>query len=234
MKDLRNLPTEVLVRLEQLISEDAPGEGVRLGVDVRRGSQLVNARLFQPEVRTDDETEERTVDGYATVWEHPYDVAGGPPYGWTETIARGAATKSLQEQDNVGLLVNHDSDTSFGLPLAANWAGTLDLEADDTGLRMEARVAPGDVVSDFLIRRLERGEADSMSFAFRVLKQAWNDDYTEREIQELGLVDVSVVNYPANPATLALLRADRLAKNEQRSSNLDYFAAVAEATRLRG
>ena len=134
----------------------------------------------------------------------------------------------------MGLLINHDSATALGLPVAANWAGTLELESDRRGLRIEGSVAPGDVVSDFLIRRLERREADAMSLAFRVIRQEWNDDYTERTITELALVDVSVVNYPANPATIAQVRNERIDQLESQRVAPARFAAEAEALRLAG
>lgn len=231
IRDLRNLPAPVLDRLSTIVADDAPGEGVRADVDALRRNQLVNARSFHVQTRANDDGSV-TLDGYATVYDFAYDVAGGPPWGWTETIRAGAAAKSVQEQDPVGLLINHDSDTAFGLPLAANWADTLTLDSDRHGLRVDGRLAPGDVVTDFLIRRMERGEAHSMSFAFRVLRQEWNDDYTERDITELGLVDVSVVNYPANPATVAQLRSDRLAAVTAQRVTLPLFAAEAERLRL--
>jgi hypothetical protein len=50
---------------------------------------------------------------------------------------------------------------------------------------------------------MERGDLDEMSFAFRVTRQEWNEDYTERWINEVNLSkgDVSIVNYGANPHT---------------------------------
>jgi hypothetical protein len=55
---------------------------------------------------------------------------------------------------------------------------------------------------------MERGDMDQMSFAFRVLRDEWNSDYSERKIYELKLFDVSMVTYPANPATVAKVRSD--------------------------
>lgn len=231
MTDLRGLPTPVLERLAAVTAEDRPGEGVRAGLDVMRGGNVLSARQFKVATRSDDDGTV-TVDGYATVYDYPYDVAGGPPYGWSETIAAGAAKKSVDERDNVGLLVNHDSDTAFGLPLAATWADTLELESDRHGLRMSARIQPGDAVSDFLIRRLDRREADAMSFAFRVIRQEWDEDYTHRIISELALVDVSIVNCPANPATVAQLRTDRLAASAARRAPLARYRAEADRLRL--
>jgi hypothetical protein len=52
-----------------------------------------------------------------------------------------------------------------------------------------------------------------MSFAFRVIRQKWNPDRTERTLTEVSLADgdVSVVTYPAYPATS--VEARELIKN---------------------
>ena len=229
MKDTRNLPAEVLSRLQPVIADDRPGEQVRMGLDAVQRSQIVEARLARPEFRV-DEHGAGVLDGYATVYDWPYDVAGGAPMGWTETIAAGACAKSISEgRDRVGLLVNHDSDTALGLPLASNYAGTLELESDKHGLRTSCTLTPSNVVSAFLIDALRAGNADSMSFAFRVVRQEWNDDYTQRTIRELQLFDVSVVTYPANPAAVAQLRSERIAAA---NAGMPLDLALAEARRL--
>ena len=48
---------------------------------------------------------------------------------------------------------------------------------------------------------------NEMSFAFRVLKQVWSENDTQRRITEISLDkgDVSLVNFGANPATSAQL-----------------------------
>jgi hypothetical protein len=50
---------------------------------------------------------------------------------------------------------------------------------------------------------VERGDVDQMSFAFRVIRQKWNEGRTERTLTEVSLSDgdVSVVTYPAYPTT---------------------------------
>lgn len=228
MTDLRNLPEPVLERLASVVRDDRPGELTRCGLDVIQRNDVLEARRFAtPEVRVEDDGTV-VVDGYASVYEYPYEVAGGPPWGWTETIAEGATRKSVLERDRVGLLTNHDSSTAFGLALAANYAGSLELESDKVGLRMAATFAPSkrvNVARDFLLDSLEQRTADSMSFAFRVTRQEWNEDYTERRILEVRLYDVSVVNYPANPAAVAQIRQERTAP--KRSAGLDLATARA-------
>lgn len=235
MSDLRNLPAPVLERIASLVRDDKPGDLTRDGLDIVQRNHVLEARRFAtPEVRVADDGTV-VVDGYATVYEYPYEVAGGPPWGWSETIAEGATRKSVMERDRVGLLTNHDSDTAFGLALAATYNGTLDLESDTVGLRMAATFAPSkrvNVARDFLIDSLEQRLADSMSFAFRVTRQEWNDDYTERRILEVRLYDVSVVNYPANPAAVAQIRQERTMPAASRGLSLSLARAQAEALSL--
>jgi hypothetical protein len=53
---------------------------------------------------------------------------------------------------------------------------------------------------------MDRGDLDEMSFAFRVTRQEWSPDYSQRDITEVNLNkgDVSIVNYGANPHTAGL------------------------------
>lgn len=235
MTDFRNLPAPVLERLAAVVRDDKPGDLTRDGLDVLQRNHVLEARRFAtPEVRVEDDGTV-VVDGYATVYEYPYEVAGGPPWGWSETIAEGATRKSVMERDRVGLLTNHDSDTAFGLALAANYNGSLELESDSVGLRMAATFAPSkrvNVARDFLLDSLEQRLADSMSFAFRVTRQEWDEDYTQRRILEVRLYDVSVVNYPANPAAVAQIRQERTSPVKTSGISLSLARAQAEALAL--
>lgn len=146
------------------------------------------------------------IEGYATVYGYPYDVAGGPDSGgFSEVISRGAATKSVSEsgnRDDVRLLIDH-----AGTPLARTKSGTLELSSDDIGLRVRAELDPANPKVAELRSAMERGDVDQMSFAFRAVRQSWSDDYTTRTISEVKLYDVSVVTFPANPATVVKMRS---------------------------
>lgn len=155
--------------------------------------------------------------GYASVFDNGYDLYGGPPVGWTEFVHRNAFDKTLKEGPDLHLLINHE-----GLPLARTKSGTLKLGTDDTGLIVEADLDRRDPDVQRLQTKMERGDIDEMSFAFRVKRQSWNHDETERYLEEVSLHkgDVSVVNFGANPATSATLRSalDFLASGEIRLS----------------
>jgi HK97 family phage prohead protease len=144
-----------------------------------------------------------TLSGYALVYENRYDIGGGPDNGgFTETIARGAAAKSAGEAD-VRLLINHT-----GVPLARTKSGTLRLESDDIGLRVDAELDPANPAVAELRSAMSRGDLDAMSFAFKAVRQSFDTQTDVRTINELKLYDVSVVTFPANPATVVQMRTD--------------------------
>lgn len=130
--------------------------------------------------------------GYAAVFNE-----ASLPLPFIERIAPGAFTKTLQETPDVRLLANHE-----GLPMARTKNGTMRLYEDETGLYFEAELANTQEARD-LYTLVERGDVDQMSFAFRVIRQNWSKDRTERTLTEVSLADgdVSIVTYPAYPAT---------------------------------
>lgn len=215
------LPSEVRDRLG--LSDD---ELIAAALADRRAKNLVDVRAQRLEVRSNDDGT-RSIVGYATTWDTWYDVAGGAPYGWSESIARGAATKSLAERDDVRFLNNHD-----GLPLARTKSGTMLLEADDMGLRVEVpNLDQSNPSAAELLSALDRGDVDQMSFAFQAIRQDWNSDYTERRITELRLFDVSAVTYPANEATIIAARSQFDATPAPRSG-FPLSLALAQAAAL--
>ena len=154
--------------------------------------------------------------GYASVTDSPYAVTDWLGE-YTETIARGAFSKSLQESDDVRLLVNHD-----GVPLARTRSGTLTLREvmkpeDDpqrrgqTGMWCNATIDSASPLAQTIRSAMARGDMDQMSFAFTATRQEWNKDYTERTVTEVKLFDVSVVTYPASPTTSAQLNSEKVA-----------------------
>lgn len=138
--------------------------------------------------------------GYASVVERAYEMEDwlGP---WSETVDRAAFDRTLREQADVAFLLNHE-----GMTLARTKSGTLRLAADSVGLLSEARLDPSNMYVQAMRSAVERGDLDEMSFAFRVTRQEWNEDYTDRRILEVNMHqgDVSVVNYGANPHTAGL------------------------------
>lgn len=149
------------------------------------------------------------LEGYASVTETPFEMWDwlGP---YTEVIRQGAFTKTLSENPQVQLLLNHD-----GLAMAYTRAGTLRLAEDSSGLAMGADVNTARTDVRDMVTAIEDGNIDEMSFAFRVVRQQWSPDFEQVDIFEVDIHrgDVSVVNFGANPATSVEVRGldlDRL------------------------
>jgi HK97 family phage prohead protease len=163
-------------------------------------------------------------EGIASVVNHGYDLYGGceEDGGWTEFVDKGAFTKTLSENPLVNFVINHEGMSlartqkvgavkPATLVLSENLRGDLAVAAD-----LDTRQG---VVADLVIG-IERGDLDEMSFKFRVIRDKWltadgievpwwDLAGVERHIVEVSLHkgDVSVVNFGANDATSASLRA---------------------------
>ncbi|MDQ3107814.1 MAG: HK97 family phage prohead protease [Actinomycetota bacterium] len=165
-----------------------------------------------------------TLKGYASVFEYGYDIGGGPDRGgWTEVVDRRAFDQTLKQSPDVQLLINHD-----GTPLARTKSGTLTLSTDAKGLHVEARLDSTSPTVQVIRSAMERRDMDEMSFAFRTVRQDFDEDSGVRRLLELNLHkgDVSVVNYGASDATSAQLRT--VTEALEVLASLDADAALAE------
>ena len=148
----------------------------------------------------DDEDGLISFAGYASVFDYAYpvnDMRGT----YLENVSRGAFTKTLQEKDDVKLLVNHE-----GIPLARTKSNTLNLVEDERGLRVEAKLDPENPKVAEVASAMKRNDLNEMSFAFQAIKDEFNEAGDERTIREAKLYDVSVVTTPASDATVAKIR----------------------------
>jgi len=154
------------------------------------------------EIRADvpGDGERPRIRGYAATFDQPYDLGL-----FIESIAQGAFDESLDRGDDVRALINHDPN----LVLGRTASGTLKLEVDEHGLRMDIDPPETQAARDLLVS-MNRGDVSQASFGFFV------DDETEEEtedgaplrvIRKASLFDVSVVTFPANPATEAEARS---------------------------
>jgi hypothetical protein len=138
-----------------------------------------------------------TLVGYASVFDSPSE-----PMPFVEYVRRGAFSKTINDGADVRLLVDHE-----GVPLARTKSGTLVLEEDERGLRVEADLDPSNPDAAKIISAMKRGDLSQMSFAFRTIKDSYNADRSVRELKEVQLFDVSVVTFPAYEETVAELRS---------------------------
>ena len=133
------------------------------------------------------------IHGHAAVFEEPTDLGY-----FTETVKRGAFTRTLEE-DDIRCLFNHDSNHV----LARNMASTLQLREDFRGLYFEAEPPDTQFARD-LMTSIERGDISGCSIGFSVRGyniRRGDDGSIFRDLTDLKLFDVSPVTYPAYEST---------------------------------
>jgi HK97 family phage prohead protease len=137
--------------------------------------------------------------------------------GFREVIAPEAVDRTLREGLDVRALVDHDSAKIIG----RTKAGTLFLRKSKQGLQVEID-PPNTTYARDLMESVERGDISGMSFGFRVPQggDEWDDDGNGviRTVRDMIVSEISVVGFPAYPATdvqvaqrsLELFRAEKL------------------------
>jgi HK97 family phage prohead protease len=163
-------------------------------------TRFIKASELTAEARLDP-GEGPKLAGYAALFNKTTEIMPG----FKERIARGAFARALSEKQDVRALVDHQSEKIIGRTAA----GTLDLSENNKGLKTVIR-PPDTQVGRDIVTSVGRGDVDGMSFAFRAVKESWEDhkDGTStRTVEDVDLFDVSVVTYPAYPDTSVAVRS---------------------------
>ena len=155
----------------------------------------------QIELRSASDGATLSFDGYASLTDVSYQVFDHLGE-FTETVRSGAFASSVADQADVVLLANHE-----GIPLARTKSGTMRLSEDARGLHVNADLEPRSSIVNNLRHAMARGDLDQMSFAFRCIRDSWNEDYTRRDVFDVALRDVSIVTFPASDQTTASITA---------------------------
>jgi hypothetical protein len=176
------------------------------------------------EIRAEGEGPKKIV-GYAAV----FDSLSEPMWGFREKIQKGAFAASIPK-DDIRALWNHDPNFVLG----RNRAGTLKLEEDEKGLRIEI-TPPGAEWAQGLMESIQRGDVSQMSFGFSTQKEAWDETDPAnivRTLVQVRLYDVSPVTYPAYTETSVNVRtAEEIAKDHAAERQADE---AAESEKLKG
>lgn len=142
----------------------------------------------------------RMLEGYASVFNYPIDSGRGQ----TTFVKPGAFTRTLQkDRDQIQVLFNHGHDPRYGeLPI-----GTIvDLHEDSKGLK--ARVELHDGPDNENIKAALASKAlRAMSIQFETTQEDFNDDGSERYLQQIKLWEFGPVTFPANQAAVASLHS---------------------------
>jgi len=124
-----------------------------------------------------------TFEGYASVF------GGVDAYG--DTILPGAFRKTLKRKAGdrpIRMRWNH-----WG-PVIGKW---LEIAEDEKGLKVKGELTPGHSVAQDVYASLKHGAIDGMSIGYRPVQIRELGD-GKRELKEIDLVEISVVEEPAD------------------------------------
>lgn len=121
-----------------------------------------------------------------------------------ERIKAGAFTRALKRNDDVHVLLNHDWQRDLG----STKQGNLELTEDNIGLRAKCTITDKDVME-----KAKRGDLVGWSFGFydRDVKNGVENGMLTREVNDLDLEEVSILDrskVPAYDGTLIMARSD--------------------------
>lgn len=161
---------------------------------------------------TDEES--RTIRGLAIPVEQQSEVLYGEI---RETILRSAVTEDLIKSNDIKLYVDHIP-TRGTLARSKYGVGSLKLTITDRGLEFQTEL-PNTQLGDEILRGIQRGDYDAMSFGFCVLKDHYDskpdaDGIWNRYIDSIRMVDeISILSQlPAYSQTNVNLRSLEEAK----------------------
>lgn len=147
-------------------------------------------------------TDEKIVEGYATVFDRPYVLFEEEDYKLIEVVARGA----FDGCDMSDVIMQYDHE---GRVFARNRNGTLELLVDGVGLNTVANLGGTDLGAQ-IYQEIKGGYSTKMSYRYRVAEEKRDTRYDRengktivtRTITKIKkLYDVSVVSIPANDMT---------------------------------
>lgn len=173
------------------------------------GRQYRNIDVSTFERRAEGDTE-KTVSGYATTFNQPYELYRDAWNGYVYIIREQVDKDAFADTDLADVIMQYDHE---GRVFARTSNNTLELDPDEHGLHIRANLG-GTELGRQLFEEIEGGYKTKMSFGFRVGKDKREE--TEERDEETGittvtvlrtilsiskLYDVSAVSLPANDAT---------------------------------
>ncbi len=170
---------------------------------MNKGRSYRKTQQFEARTIGDEENEELIVEGYATLFNQPYELYRcGNDWIVNEQIDPHA----FDTCDMSDVIMQYDHQ---GRVYARNKNNTLEVDVDEKGLHFKADLG-GTEIGRQLYEEIKGGYTTKMSFGFTVEEDTreYNDNYDTgvttvlRTIKKFGkLYDVSAVSIPANDAT---------------------------------
>lgn len=165
------------------------------------GRQYRSFELSRFERRAEGD-EGKTVEGYASTFNQPYELWSYDGY----TVLEQIDARAFDDCDMADVIMQYDH---RGRVFARTSNKTLDVKPDEVGLHVRAELG-GTEIGRQLFEEIEGGYTTKMSFGFRVAedKREVTEDHENNTVTVLRtitkiskLYDVSAVSLPANDAT---------------------------------
>ena len=133
------------------------------------------------------------VDGYVTAIERFSKVLNSRCGRFKEIIREGVFKRAIHRNDDIHILLNHE----FKKDLGSTKKGNLFLKEDNVGLRVRAKITDPEV-----LKKAKNGDLIGWSFGFKDVdvKQKMDGDILVRDVNDIDLVEVSILDRTRSPA----------------------------------
>lgn len=155
------------------------------------------------------------IDGYVNAVERLSKPLNDRLGTFVERVKAGAFKRALERAEDVRILLNHEWDRDLG----GIKDGNLELYEDAIGLHARATITDKEVIEE-----AKRGELRGWSFGFTDVdvEQGVENGVTVRNVKDLDLYEVSLINKTRVPAYDGTLVAVRTA-DDSKSLNISDF-----------
>lgn len=152
------------------------------------------------------------IDGYVNAVERLSKPLNSRAGQFRERIKAGAFRRAIERNDDIHILLNHDQSRDLG----STKRGNLELNEDNIGLRARATITDADVVA-----KARRGDLVGWSFGFtdRDVTRSEEHGMTTRDVNDLDLFEVSILDRSRVPAYAGTLVQVRDAQGGEMSIN---------------
>ena len=133
------------------------------------------------------------IDGYVNSIERLSKPLNSRIGKFRERIKAGAFKRAIERNDDIHVLLNHDTSRDLG----STKQGNLELHEDNIGLRAKATITDADVID-----KAKRGDLVGWSFGFPERDVDTHDEngMMTRDVKDLDLYEVSILDRSKVPA----------------------------------
>lgn len=165
------------------------------------------------------------IEGYVNAIERKSKPLKSRMGQFIERICKGAFRKALERNDNVRLLLNHNWQRDLG----GTKEGNLELTEDAIGLKARATITDKEVIDE-----ARNGQLVGWSFGFsdRDVESHDENGMTTRDVKDLDLYEVSILDKSRSPAyegTLLTVRSDDETQYNNGEEMIDVEVRVVDA-----